>query len=230
MAEEQRQARPAGAEGWRRVLATVAAGGASALLVLGLLWTATRPLEQARPPPGAAVPGSVSPGTAPSGPPPGPVVAAPEAPAAGQSVDALLAEVDALMRQADALDARLDRIAQPDPALFEDPLAALPEARVLAATPAAAPLPLAAPEPAAVPRLGPALSAAAPDEGAPRRVAMAPPPPPPAIPAAPASAAAPAPSRAASAAGQRCRSIIVRVQLGEEPSYADRRFLRGGCR
>jgi hypothetical protein len=30
--------------------------------------------------------------------------------------------------------------------------------------------------------------------------------------------------------GQRCRSIILRVQLGEEPSDADRVYLRRGCR
>ncbi|MFC4169298.1 hypothetical protein [Teichococcus aestuarii] len=232
MAEQQQQARPTERGGWRHVLATIAAGGISAL-VLGLLWSATRPAEQAPPAlPGAvSTPGSAPPGSAAS------VAAAPESPATSeQRVAALLAEVDALMRQADSLDARLDSIALPepalpDPALPEEPAEALPEARVLAATPPGGPLPLAAPEPAAVPPPRPALRAAAPKaapqaEGAPPLLAIAPPPAPP-----PARAATPAaPARAASPAERRCRSIIVRVQLGEEPSYADRRFLRGGCR
>ncbi|MFC7607604.1 hypothetical protein [Teichococcus aestuarii] len=152
MAEQQQQARPTERGGWRHVLATIAAGGISAL-VLGLLWSATRPAEQAPPAlPGAvSTPGSAPPGSAAS------VAAAPESPATSeQRVAALLAEVDALMRRADSLDARLDSIALPepalpDPALPEEPAEALPEARVLAATPPGGPLPLAAPEPAAVP-------------------------------------------------------------------------------
>lgn len=216
------QAPPIGTGGWRRIVAAVAAGGVSALVLAGLLWTATWPLEQARSPPEAA-PGAAMPSPLSSG----RVAAAPAA--SDQSVADLLAEVDALIRQADSLQAQLDRIALPGPVPLEDPLAALPEARELAATPAAAPLPLVAPEPAAVPPPGQALRATSPEEDAPPRLALAPPPR--FLPAARAATAAPAvPAQAVSPAGQRCRSIIVRVQLGEEPSHADRSFLRGGCR
>ncbi len=170
------------------------------------------------PPPADAVPPTPLPGPPSVAAPPTPATATVEAPSELGTTDPV-ADAPALPPSGILVAGR------PASGIVAEPL----PAPAAPASQGVAESPRAAPDGAPLPRPPPA-----PPEGA---VLAALPPPPPA-----ARAFSPAPTpraradfandvqAAAAVAERRCRAIVVRAQLGEEPSDADKNFLRSGCR
>lgn len=171
---------------------------------------------------------------------PGPAAAAeqahPEA-APPPAAEAAVAGVVETVPEAPPASAELDE-PRPTAAVADLPLEGVsPSAAQDAAPSAVSAAAVPAPGPDALARAGPSApeGAEAPPPPVPAVAASLPvPPAPPQQPRAVRPARAPADYAAAVPAGRpderRCRAIVLRVQLGEDPSDADRQFLRNGCR